>query len=192
MKTLIRLILALLVIGVIAFGVWYFVINHPVDLQARPPGSDGALAWAYGLALAPARAALAPDALLVEAQASDMLPDGRLAANRGEWRLAFSSFTANNRIEFTVSYQGTVTSGASSSPGVIHALGSPPGTFPDSIAIFTTTVGHGATGTRTVVNPVLCAYDGIAGAQVWQITFRVNGTNETHKVRWDNVWLSVN
>ncbi len=93
MKTLIRVLLVLLVIAAIAFGVWYFVLNRPVDLQARPPGSDGALAWAYGLALTPARTALAPDALLVEAEASDMMPDGRLAANRGEWRLAFSSFT---------------------------------------------------------------------------------------------------
>ncbi len=192
MKTLIRLLLVVLVIGAIAFGVWYFVLNRPVDLQARPPGSDGALAWAYGLALTPARAALAPDALLVEAEASDVLPDGRLAANRGEWRLAFSSFTANGRVLMTVSFQGTVTTGTSSAPGVIHALGAPPGTFPDSIAIFSATVGHGATGTRPVVNPVQCVYDSIAGTHVWQITFRVNGTNETHKVRWDNVWLSVN
>jgi hypothetical protein len=114
MKTLVRLVLVLLVIAAIAFGVWYFVLNRPVDLQARPPGSDGALAWAYGLALTPARAALAPDALLVEAEASDMMPDGRLAANRGEWRLAFSSFTANGRVLITVSFQGTVTTGTSS------------------------------------------------------------------------------
>ncbi|MBZ0303769.1 MAG: hypothetical protein K8J31_28775 [Anaerolineae bacterium] len=191
MKTLLRLLLAVLVIAAIAFGVWYFVLNRPVDLQPRPAGTDGALAWAYGLALNPARTALAPDAVLVEAEASDVLPDGRLAANRGEWRLSFSSFSANGRILMTINYEGTVTTSAITPPGVIHPLGSPPGTFPNSIAIFSSTLGHGASGTRTVVNPVRCTYDGVAGAHVWKITFRVNDASETHQVRWDNVWLSV-
>ena len=46
-------------------------------------------------------------------------------------------------------------------------------------------------GARTVGNPVRLAYDSVAGAHLWLIPFSVGGTTETHRVRWDNVWLSV-
>lgn len=90
-----------------------------------------------------------------------------------------------------VNHLGAVTVGASTPPGTIHALGAPPGTFPDSITILASTVGRGAAGARTVGNPVRLAYDSVAGAHLWLIPFSVGGTTETHRVRWDNVWLSV-
>jgi hypothetical protein len=191
MKTLGRLLLLVLVVGAVAFGVWYFTTQRQVELVARSGGTDGGLQWAYSLALPQARTATGMDALLVEAEADHLLPDGRLAANVGEWRLSFSSFSANKRVVVTVNHLGTVTVGGSTAPGTIHAVGSPPGTFPNSIPIFAATVGRGASGTRTVVNPTRLAYDSVAGAHLWFITYRVNGVNETHKVRWDSVWLSV-
>lgn len=192
MKTIGRIILLLLVVGAVAFGVWYFTMGRQVELVARGGGTDGSLQWAYALALPQAKSTLALDALLVEGEADHVFQDGRLAANVGEWRLSFSSFTANGRVIVTVNHLGTVTAGTSTPSGVIHAVGSPPGIFPNSNVIFASTVGRGTVGTRSVVNPVKLAYDSVAGAHLWLITYNVNGSNETHKVRWDNVWLSVN
>lgn len=191
MKTLLRILLIVAVIGAIAFAVWYFVLNRPVDLQARPVGTDGGLSWAYGLALTPARGALASDAVLVEAEGEHLLPDGRLAANTGQWRLSFSSFTANARRVVTVDHTGAVTVGDASDPGTIRALGLPPGIFPDSTVAFASTLGRGAAGTRTVINPVRLVYNNTAGAHVWQIDFNVNNARENHRVRWDGVWLGL-
>lgn len=67
MKNLGRIILVILVVAAIGAAVWYFTVGRPVDLVARSGGTDGGLQWAYALALPAARAALAPDALLVEA-----------------------------------------------------------------------------------------------------------------------------
>jgi hypothetical protein len=127
----------------------------------------------------------------VEIEGKDVMPDGRLAANRGQWTLHFSSFTASERVSIKVDHLGNATIGDRTTPGVIHALGSPPGDFPDSIAIFSSTTGHGASGTRSVVNPVICEFDDIAGYHVWTIKFKVDSTQETHKVRADGVWLEV-
>jgi hypothetical protein len=129
--------------------------------------------------------------VLVEAEGEHLLPDGRLAANTGQWRLAFSSFTANSRRTVTVNHAGAVTVGDGSDPGTIRALGSPPGVFPDSIVAFASTVGRGAAGTRTVINPVRVVYNSTAGAHVWQIDFNVNSARENHRVRWDGVWLGL-
>ncbi|MBZ0292791.1 MAG: hypothetical protein K8L99_09550, partial [Anaerolineae bacterium] len=147
---------------------------------------------AYNLARPAALSALGTsDGVVVEMVGEDLFPDGRMAANRGRWTLFFSSFSASDRVEVTVNHEGAVSVGGHSSPGVIHAIGSPPGTFPDSTAIFATTAGRGAPGTREVVNPVRLAFDNVAGSPVWTITYRVNGTTETHIVRWNNIWLEL-
>jgi|GEM_PF-2936207 hypothetical protein len=187
----------LILIILIALGVvGYLLLTGRLALGGTPltprsPGTDGSAHWAYAVALPRAKMELAPDAVVVEISGEGVMPDGRLAANTGKWTLHFSSFTAAARLPVFVDHLKNVTVGAKTSPGVIHALGSPPGTFPDSIAIFTSTSGKGASGTRTVVNPVVCTFDGIAGSHVWSIKFKVGSATETHRVRWDNVWLEV-
>lgn len=193
MKTLLRIVLVLVIIGAIAAAAYFFVLPRlQPPLEARAPGPEGAAQWAYNLARPAALSALgASDGVVVEMVGEDLFPDGRMAANRGRWILYFSSFSATDRVEVTVNHEGAVSVGAHSSPGVIRAIGSPPGTFPNSTAIFATTVGRGAAGTREVINPVRLVYDSVAGSPVWAIPFRVNGSTETHIVRWDNIWLEV-
>ena len=159
--------------------------------EPRLPDTEGSVKWAYDVALPRAQTELAADAVLVEISGEDVMPDGRLAANLGKWVLSFSSFSEKRRISITVDHTRAVSVGSRTSPGAIHALGSPPGTFPDSTNIFAATVGKGASGTRTVQNPVACRYDGVAGTHVWLIKFKVDSVKETHQVRWDGIHLGV-
>ena len=159
--------------------------------QPRPPGAEGSAQWAYTVALARAKSVLANDAVLVEITGKGVMSDGRLAANLGEWALSFSSFTARSRVTITVDHTRALADGEQAAPGVIHAIGSPPGNFWDSINIFNATIGHGAAGDRKVRDPVACQYDQIAGAHVWVIKFTVGAVKETHEVRWDGIHLGV-
>ncbi len=184
-----RLLLLLLLLCVIVLvpACWLF----PEGPKARPAGTDGSARWAFDVASPRAKTVLAPDAIVVEITGEDVMPDGRLAANRGKWTLSFSSFTAAQRVPVAVDYLRNVTVGTAVAPGVIRALGAPPGTFPDSTNIFASSVGKGAAGARTVDNPVQCAFDSIAGTHVWTIKLKVGSATETHRVRWDGVWLEV-
>ncbi len=180
----------LLVLAAIAFAIYWFFLRGP-SLEPRPAGPDGTARWAYDVAAPRAKTELASDAVPVEMSGDSIFPDGRMAANRGNWQLTFSSFSANQRATITVDHLRNLSVGAKSLPGVIHAIGSPPGTFPDSPTIFAATIGKGTAGARTVLNPVKVEYDMVAGAQVWLIPFRVNNTTETHVVRWDGIWLET-
>ena len=191
MKRLLVILIVVAVVAAIAVGA-YLLLTRQEPLEARPPGTDGSARWAYDAARPRAQSELASDAVPVEVTGEDVMPDGRLAANRGKWTIAFSSFTAGERVNISVDHLGGVTVGERSSPGVIRALGTPPGNFTDSITVFANTAGHGAAGARTVENPVTCVYDNIAGNHVWTIRYRVDSTTETHKVRADGLWLSVN
>jgi hypothetical protein len=186
---IVRVILLLILAGAIAFGIYWFLTQRTVGLQPRPPGPEGSVRWAYDAALPRARSELAADAVPVELVGEDVLPDGRLAANTGKWVLHFSSFTARQRVSITVDHQRNLTVGAKTAPGVIRALGTPPGRFPDSTDIFATTTGKGAAGPRMVVGQVECKYDSIVGSHVWLISFRAGTTTEQHVVRWDGIWL---
>lgn len=186
--SLLVLVVLIVVVGVVAYQ---FIVPRTEPLTPRPPGTDGSARWAYNAAYATAQSELASDAVVVAITGEGVMPDGRLAANRGRWMLDFSSFSASDRVRITVNHLGQVSVGEHSSPGVIHALGSPPGNFTDSIAIFNSTTGHGAPGTRTVFDPVVCAFDEIAGSHVWTIIFKVDSVTETHKVRADGVWLEL-
>jgi hypothetical protein len=186
-------LLILLIIGAVVVW-WLFKQGYlppKPALTARGAGTDGSARWAYDVAVLRAKSALASDAVVVEISGADVLTDGRLAANRGKWTLHFSSFSAAARLPVMVDHLRAVTVGATSSPGVIHALGAPPGTFPDSIAIFAATVGKGAAGTRTVNGQVTCRRDSVAGSHVWSIPLKAGGVAQTHRVRWDGIWLEV-
>lgn len=186
-------LLILLIIGAIVVW-WLFKEGYlppKSPLVARGAGTDGSARWAYDVAIARAKTSLASDAVVVEITGEDVMPDGRLAANRGKWTVYCSSFTAAGRLPVVVDHLRVVTVGASASPGVIRALGAPPGTFPDSIAIFAATAGKGAAGVRIVNGQVTCRHDSVAGSHVWSIPFKVGTTAETQRVRWDGVWLEV-
>lgn len=189
MKTLIRLLLLVVIVGGIAFGVYWFLNNQAPALEARPAGTAGSFDWAYDMALIRARSELDTDAVLVAAEGRGLFPDGRLAANTGQWELEFSSFNAGNRIPITVNHLGQLTVGDDESPGTIRSMGSNP---TDSTTIFSATNGQGESGTRSVVDPVVVEYDNVAGNHVWEIQYRVNDIPETHRVRADGIWLSVN
>lgn len=189
MKTLVRLVVLIAIIGGIAFGVYWYVNNQTPPLEERPAGTAGSFDWAYDMALVRARSELDTDAVLVEVEGRGLFPDGRLAANTGTWILDFSSFNAASRIPITVNHLGDVTVGESRSPGSIRSMGNNP---TNSTTIFAATVGHGESGTRTVIDPVVAEYDDVAGTHVWTIQYRVNDTTETHRVRDDGVWLTLN
>ena len=155
--------------------------------KPRPPGTDGSARWAYDVALPKARSDLGPDAVLVEISGEGVMPDGRLAANMGQWVLSFSSFSQAARIPITVDFNRNISVGGRISPGRIEPLS---GAFSDSTAIFQATSGHGASGIRKVED-VICRLDNVAGTHVWFIKFKVGSTIETHEVRWDGVWLDV-
>lgn len=180
-------LVVILIIILTATGCW------PLRPQPepRPPDTHGSARWAYDVALPRARSELTADAVLVEISGEGVMSDGRLAANLGKWVLSFSSYDEKARIPITVDHTRAVSVGSRTSPGFIHALGSPPGNFLDSPAIFAATAGHGASGTRTVRDPVVCRYDDVAGDHVWFIEFKVDSTTETHSVRCDGLWLEV-
>jgi len=126
---------------------------------------------------------------MVEVVGEDVLPDGRIAANRGSWKFIFASFTAARRLPVNVDFGGQVSTTAREAVGTIRALGTPPGIFPNTIEIFAATIGRGTAGDRVVAGVVRCEFDSTAGTHVWKIPFRVGSATETHHVRWDGVWL---
>jgi len=157
----------------------------------RPAGTDGGLLWANAIALPSARSSLDTDALLVEANGYNIMPDGRLPANMGRWELTFASYTIGNKITIAVNDKGEVSKGTVIPSGVIFILGNPPGVFPDSIAIFKTTEGKGAAGTRTIRDPARLYYDKNRASYIWSIPLTVNNKNEVHLVRWDAIYIEM-
>jgi hypothetical protein len=185
------IILLILFIAAIAFAIYWFFFRGAGSLTPRPPGPQGAARWAFTIASPLAKAGLAPDAIPVEISGQDILPDGRMAANRGSWKVTFSSFSASQRMPITVDHLGNGSAGAKSTAGVIQGLGTPPGTFPDSTVIFAATAGKGAAGERKVSNPVQVGFDTVAGSHVWLIKIKVGSVTQTHVVRWDGIWLEI-
>lgn len=184
-------LLILLIAGGLAIVGYLYYTGRLTPLKPRPPGTDGSAHWAYDVAVSTAHSELDTDAVVVEIIGTDVLPDGRLAANRGMWTLQFSSFTAAQRVAISVDHDRNISVGSTTTPGIIRALGSPPGNFPDSITIYAETIGHGATGTRERVNPVECKYDSVSGSHIWMIPMKVGSIKETHIVRWDGIWLEL-
>lgn len=178
-------ILLILFLAVLSCGCFW---DSPTQ---RSAGTDGGLFWANAIALPSARSSLDTDALLVEANGYTLMPDGRLPANMGRWELTFASYTKGNKITITVDNKGAVSKGTVAPSGQIFILGNPPGVFPDSIAIFKATEGKGASGTRTVRDPVRLSYDKNRASYIWSIPLTVNNKNEVHLVRWDAIYIEM-
>lgn len=156
------------------------------ELQARTAGTDGSAKWAYSAALPMAQSQIGSDVVLVEISGEDLIPDGRLAANSGKWILTFSSYNQRVQIPITIDYAGNLTVGERTRPSRIEPISS---SFADTTTVFAATLSHSASGKRTVQSPVILRYDKVTGSHVWSINYKIDSKRESHKVRWDGIWL---
>ena len=149
------------------------------DPVSRPAGgTDGTARWAFALA----SPKMTGDYELRQILGSQVMVDGRLAANTGSWEFVTWSPSLQSKKQITVGHDGATSESTSSEatpgPGVVKAA--IPATWADSPQIINATNGKRAAGATH--SPIMIAnvtnYPKATGQAVWGINFDGGGNNQ--------------